>query len=320
MARFRTRVDALGQSRIARWTRDASSGSEGQDVARRAGDQWPNAELLVGFAAWQRNRGFSEATIKRRRDSLRGLLSFADQQSLARMDRATIEAWVNQSGKPRTRRAYLSDARMLYKWAIRSGILERNPAEMIDGPRLPRLLPRPLSRAELTRALEAARPDARLTKVLMLGAFAGLRAGEIGALDGADIWREAEPPVVVVRDGKGGKDRAIPMHPELLAVLIDAPFSGPVFPNSAGVGRRCPRRHLSADTISKIVSSHFRALGIEGSTHRLRHTFGTEAARASGGDLVAVSSLMGHTSLTTTMGYVALAGGRAAEVTARLYM
>jgi integrase len=275
------------------------------------------AALLAGYEAWQRGRGFSEATLRRRRKTLGWLAAYAAPTPLAEVDRDTIERWAAQHGKPRTRHAYLSDARMFYRWAVRHGHLAVNPCDLIDGPRLPKGLPRPLSRDELDRALETVGHDQRLFLILLLGAYAGLRAAEIAGLDHADVWLHATPPMLIVRGGKGGKDRAVPMHPALVEDFgPTGPISGPVFPRGDS---RSDGEPISAAWVSVLVAEHFRSLGISGSCHRLRHTFGTEAARVSGGDVIAIASLMGHTNLATTMNYVALAGGRAAEVTSRLY-
>ena len=102
---------------------------------------------------------------------------------------------------------------------------------------------------------------------------------------------------LVVRDGKGGKDRVVPVHP-LLARLLD------------GIGHRGPvivGRHggpVRPDTVGDIIRRHFRAHGIVATPHQLRHTFGTEMTRAAGGNLLVVARTMGHASTNTTMGYV----------------
>lgn len=70
--------------------------------------------------------------------------------------------------------------------------------------------------------------------MIALALFAGLRCHEIAGLQAEDVWLHGEPPMLVVRHGKGAKDRAIPMHPELVSLLRDIPASGPVFPGKAG--------------------------------------------------------------------------------------
>lgn len=59
--------------------------------------------------------------------------------------------------------------------------------------------------------------------------------------------------------------------------------------------------------------------GIHVPRHKLRHTFGTEAARASNGNLLVVADMMGHESLTTTSGYTKLVGVATASTVAAMY-
>lgn len=101
----------------------------------------------------------------------------------------------------------------------------------------------------------------------------------------------------------------IPLHPTLdgrLAAMRRSTGHVVVRPLS---GRPYRPRDLSTE-----VSRVLRAMGIDATAHQLRHSFGTEAARASGGDLLAVASLMGHRTTRTTLGYARLAGGRGADV------
>jgi integrase len=100
----------------------------------------------------------------------------------------------------------------------------------------------------------------------------------------------------VVRGGKGGKDRVVPIHAALARLLHGIPARGPVIVGHHG-------HRVTPDTVGDIIRRHFAALGIDGTPHQLRHVFGTEAARAAAGDLVTVAALMGHASTSTTMGY-----------------
>lgn len=71
--------------------------------------------------------------------------------------------------------------------------------------------------------------------------------------------------------------------------------------------------------IGRKVARHMRSHGVNATIHQLRHTFGTEAARASGGNLLVVAEMMGHESLSTTHGYVRLAGSATAATVAAMF-
>lgn len=67
---------------------------------------------------------------------------------------------------------------------------------------------------------------------------------------------------------------------------------------------------MTTRRVGERITRHLRDCGIKATAHALRHTFGTECARASGGDVVQVAALMGHASPSTTMGYVAVSATR----------
>lgn len=133
--------------------------------------------------------------------------------------------------------------------------------------------------------------------MILLGALAGLRVSEIAALDASEVQCERTPPILIVRQGKGAKDRVVPLHPVLRDRLAHLP-PGFVFANRQG-------GHVQAQTVSRRIAEAFCRVGIETTAHCLRHSFGTELAREAGGDLLSVASVMGHASTATTMGYVA---------------
>jgi len=144
----------------------------------------------------------------------------------------------------------------------------------------------------------------------MLGALAGLRIGEIAALDATSMQLDADPPTLVVRDGKWGKDRIVPLHPRLIPMLRGQ--SGWIFPNGQG-------GHVLPATISYRLKRLLEEAGIPRFTmHQLRHYFGSEAARWSSGNIVLVAALMGHEDTNTTMGYVGWSPTEGADVVAKI--
>ena len=66
------------------------------------------------------------------------------------------------------------------------------------------------------------------------------------------------------------------------------------------------------------MTDHLARCGVTATPHQLRHTFGTEFARVSNGNLVQLAALMGHDSIDTTMGYVGWAGD-GADAVGRMY-
>jgi integrase/recombinase XerC len=141
----------------------------------------------------------------------------------------------------------------------------------------------------------------------LLPFYAGLRIGEVVALDIDDVRLSARKGALVVRSGKGDHYRELPVHPELrqdLATwLAERPDwrgadSNPALLLNQRGGRLTTRG--ARDVLATLADE--AALEEEFTSHVLRHTFGTTLVRA-GHDLVLVAELMGHRRLETTRGY-----------------
>ena len=194
----------------------------------------------------------------------------------------------------RTLRTKMVWVRGYYAWAVEVGALEHDPSWLLRTPKVPRLLPRPLSEQRLELAIEAS--DRRMRVVILLAAFAGLRAGEVAALAWSDVQLEgAEPTLRVV--GKGARERIVDMAPMLCDSLASLPHRrGPVVRRASGSAQP-----YSANGLSKLANRYLRALDVPDTYHALRHRFGTQVCRA-GGIRVAQASL-GHASITTAALY-----------------
>lgn len=265
-------------------------------TGRRKGGTLMSATLVDQFAAYQRLRGWSPLTIRRRTQTLTQLAHVVPLHEATTDD---IEQWLASKPSTATRHAYRADLRAFYAWAVERGKLDHDPARPIDPIKVPAGLPRPVERGELAAVIHQATGDMKL--MLMLGAYVGLRRSEIARLTTDDI----EGGVLTVRGGKGGKDRRIPLHPALAGAF--AGRHGQVF---AGA---------TPESVGGAVGRYLRAHGIDATAHQLRHTFGTELARVTGGDVLVVGQMMGHSSASTTLGYTRLADGRAASAVAGMY-
>lgn len=243
--------------------------------------------VIDEFGRYQAMRGFSHNTVRRRRGTLRRFVAALEPRSVGDATLADVEAFLAAQPSPATRQALLGDIRAFYRWGTRRGLVACDPTADVDGPRVPKRTPNPLTRAELAAALELAEPRTRL--MLMLGAYAGLRVAEIGRLHERDIDRERG--TLTVRAGKGGKDRSVPLYPALASELQTWGTGGYL------VG-------LTPTSVSRCIHAVFLEAGIDKRPHDLRALFGTEAAERSNGNLVLVAQLMGHVTTTTTQRYV----------------
>lgn len=254
-------------------------------------------DLLDAYSRWQEGRSFSPHTIKRRRVSLGLLAASVYPLGLADVTHGDIEDWLRSKRAARTRHAYRSDAASFYTWACRRKLVAVNPVELVDPVKVPKSLPRPIDPAQVAVIIGTAEArEADVALMVALGAYAGLRVSEIAALTSADLMLHASPPVLVIRSGKGRKDRTVPLHPALERRL------------RAGRRPDGPLFGVTARGVSRRIADVLDLCGLDATPHQLRHTFGTELARVSRGNMRLVASLMGHDSMTTTAGYVALSG------------
>lgn len=254
-----------------------------------------------------------DTTIKQRASVLRRLQRALGGGDPVNATPADLLAWQESLAglSPQTHNTYVSHLRGYYQWAIRAELRTTDPTTRLVRPRLPRRLPRPIPEDKLVAAIAAA--DGRVRLWLVLAAWGGLRARELATLHRSHLLLDADPPVLLVADGKGGHQRTVPLAPVILAELRDYPSppgrGGWLFPRADG--RR--GEHITPARVSAMCNAHLRALGISDTLHSLRHRFGTELYHAAP-DLRMVQEIMGHASPTTTAGYVAYnreAAGRA---------
>jgi integrase/recombinase XerD len=170
----------------------------------------------------------------------------------------------------------------------------------------PRKLPCVLSPEEVARLLDAARPGR--DRVMLQSAYAcGLRLGELLHLQVSDI--DSPRMLVQVRQGKGRKDRLVPLAPQLLEELRSywrcyRPQRW-LFPNAA------TQEPLCAGTVQRWMKRMVvqARLAKPATMHTLRHSFATHLLEA-GVDVLMVQKILGHSSLSTTTRYLHLRNDR----------
>jgi site-specific recombinase XerD len=184
----------------------------------------------------------------------------------------------------------------------------------------PQVLPIVLARIEVHALLAAVR-EPRFRACLRLIYHCGLRVGEAVRIEVTDIHGRQTPPWLHVRNGKGGKDRVVPLTPAMVQELRAwwAAHQNPrfLFPSP---GRGWADRTLSlSQSMSKSaapmsvssVQMAFRlaraASGINSAstTHSLRHSYATHLLEE-GVSLRQISQYLGHESLDTTVIYTHL--------------
>ena len=168
-------------------------------------------------------------------------------------------------------------------------------------PKRPQRIPELLTRAEVASILAGcSHPRYRMMLTLCYGC--GLRLSELLAVRVRDI--DGERRLLRVEQGKGAKDRLVPISPTLLEQLRGywrlARPSHLLFP-----ARFSPNRQLSATSVQKQFTRAKRAAGVKktGGIHALRHAYATHQLEA-GLPVHRLQRLLGHGNLHSTLRYV----------------
>jgi integrase/recombinase XerD len=201
--------------------------------------------------------------------------------------------------------------RGLHRFAHREGLVAHDPTRDVKPPQPPRRLPKALPVADVLRLLDtlttADEPrELRDRALLELLYSTGARISEAIGLDLDDV-DAAERTVLL--NGKGGKQRLVPIGRPALAAL-DA-YLVRARPGLAAAGRGTPAvflnvrgGRLSRQSAWQVLKVAAERAGITAtvSPHTLRHSFATHLMEG-GADVRVVQELLGHASVTTTQVY-----------------
>src|SRR3984957_2387176 len=223
----------------------------------------------------------------------------------------------------------LAAIRSFFKFAVREGLVVRNPARMVATPRLPKRIPAVLSAEDLNAFLDSvvarrprasggstdtlAKDESRLMirrdrAILELLYASGLRVSELTGLNLGDIDRKE---LMLRVRGKGNKERIIPYGGKAEQALeAYQPLREEILRKAGGRGDRQAvflnhlGTRLTQRSVARIVKKYARLANVNWDLHphSLRHAFATHLL-ADGADLRAIQELLGHSSLSTTQRY-----------------
>jgi site-specific recombinase XerD len=216
----------------------------------------------------------------------------------------------------------LQAIRCLCRWAERQGFLKSNPAAVVKSLRIARRrrptgLTEPEVHGLLRVAGESKRGHAKRNYgLLQLLLQTGLRVSEVTSLKIADVRIRDRSGEVHVREGKGNKEREIPLNASarraLSAYLQLRPEAQPgesLFLSDRN-GAFSPR---AIQTLLQRLARRAKIARLHVTPHLLRHTFALNYLRQNPGKLVELANLLGHESLDTTAIYTQPSGEELAE-------
>jgi integrase/recombinase XerD len=279
---------------------------------------------MLRYLAHLTERNYSQCTVDIRNEQLRYLIRWCDERGLTKpqqLDRPILEAYQRhlfyyrkKNGEPlasTNQHQRLNAVHHWLRWLVRQGHLLYNPAADLDMPRVEKRLPKAVLTAIEAEAVLAV-PDVRTSLGLrdraILETFysTGMRRKELSDLNVQSI--DQERGTVMIRQGKGKKDRLIPIGERALAwiatyrdtarpELVVGRDEGALF--LTVMGEPMDLAHLSRMVMECVDKA---AIGKKGSCHLLRHTMATLMLE-NGADTRVIQEILGHASLESTQIY-----------------
>jgi len=223
-------------------------------------------------------------------------------------------AFINELGMSAHSQArILSGIKAFYKYLVFEELIENDPTQLIEGPKLGRKLPDTLSFEEIEKLLEAidlSTPEGGRNRAMLEVLYSsGLRVSELVDLKINNVYFDVGFLRVI---GKGNKERLVPVGKDALKFLLiyreQIRVHVPVHKGAESymfLNRR--GKKLTRVMVFTIIKQLAERIGLKKviSPHTFRHSFATHLIEG-GADLRAVQEMLGHESITTTEIYTHL--------------
>lgn len=294
-------------------------------VAETISDPYSLAAYVGPYLEHLGVANFSEATIRNVKNNLRHFVAWASERGVVRPADATravlerYQRWLYhyrnpETGKPlstRSQHVALSPLRGFFRWLSKRSLILHNPAAELELPKLDKRLPHAiLTLSEVERVMNAPNTKdllgVRDRAILETLYSTGVRRMELCNLVLHDL--DFERGTVLVRRGKGRKDRLIPIGEraclwvrkyleEVRPRLVMPPDEGRLF--VANYGEPFTPKRLTQIAHDYVVAAK---IGKPGACHLLRHTMATLMLEG-GADIRFIQQMLGHAEISTTQVY-----------------
>jgi len=275
-----------------------------------------------GFDAFNRlEKSLSEHSVDAYRHDIEKLTTFLEENSIAVQPAELTHAhlqeflkWLNQSSlNARSQMRIISGIRAFYKYLLLENLINDDPTQLLDMPRIGRKLPEFLTITEIEKlifAIDLSKPEGERNKAILETLYGcGLRVSELVNLKISTIYFNEGFMRIT---GKGDKERLVPFSGKALKQInfylheirshieIKKGNEDFLFLNRRG-------SKLTREMIFTIIKELAKVAGINKTIgpHTLRHSFATHLVEG-GADLRAVQEMLGHASITTTEIYTHL--------------
>lgn len=265
-------------------------------------------------------KSLSENSVSAYRTDMEKLRVYADSigvepESITHDHLQNFLAYLHDLGlNKRSQSRILSGVRGFYKYLLIEEVIDSDPTELIESPKIGRKLPEFLTIAEIDAmqaAIDLSKSDGHRNKAIIETLYScGLRVSELVNLKLTELFFDDGYIRVI---GKGNKERLVPIGHKAIRDInqylqqrndvnsrIDEEDKNIVFLNRWG-------RQLTREMVFTIIKKYAKLAGITKniSPHTLRHSFATHLVEG-GADLRAVQEMLGHESIQTTEIYTHL--------------
>ena len=261
-------------------------------------------------------RGYSNKTLKAYRNAINQYLNFTQVKSISDVTEVNLQEFfiqgrTHRNWTPRTFIRYYQCLTVFFRWCVVNRYMAQNPITSIELPRVEKRLPTKLNKQNAMKLLEIVYNypyDYKFLRyrnhaIFSMFMFAGLRKTELLNLKFTDV--DITNLSIFVNQGKGNKDRIIPMSytlaESLKRYLVERTRLGKTCINFfASLNRNCGFTEIG---LTRLIIKMRLASGIVFTAHKLRHTFATLMLEG-GCDIYSLSKMMGHSDIKTTTIYL----------------
>lgn len=276
--------------------------------------------LITIFLETLKADGKSPCTIKAYRLDLKEFSDFFNGLEFNAIRYSDLKSWSNNlesvglSNASRARK--IASVKSFFKYLMKMEVIDKNPADSLESPKQEKKQPVVISMDDAYELLFHARNDGGSEKnrfrdyaILATFLYTGVRCEELADIKLSDVDLKND---TILIHGKGNKQRKVYINATLHPVLSEyinyyrkrltrSGSSMYLFPSSKA-------DKLSTGMVNNIINRFFESAGIKSkgiSCHILRKRFATSVFESTG-DIALTSKLLGHSSPTVTMRYVAM--------------